>query len=93
MIVADKLQTGFDEIIEKFNAHYANAGVEMEGIIDDLASDESLRMNVINSAPCAYESEVEDKISDRINELLESISNNAKSKNCTSKKDKILLKK
>ena len=67
MIVADKLQTGFDEIIEKFNTHYANAGVEMEGIIDDLSSDESLRMNIRNSAPSAYESEVEDKISGRIN--------------------------
>ena len=66
--LADKTYSLIDEIIEKFNAHYANAGVEMEGIIDDLSSDESLRMNVRNSAPSAYESEVEDKISGRIND-------------------------
>ena len=56
-----------DEIIEKFNAHYANAGAEMEEMIDALFNDEDLRMNVKNSAPSAYEYAANEKLSERIN--------------------------
>ena len=74
--LADKTYSLIDEIIEKFNAHYANAGVEMEGIIDDLTADEGLRMNVRNSSPSAYESEVEEKIAGRISDhMLDGILN------------------
>lgn len=65
---ADKTYSLIDEIIEKFNARYANAGVEMEEIVDTLFHDEDLRMNVKNSAPSAYESAASEKLSDRINE-------------------------
>ena len=65
---ADKTYSLIDEIIEKFNARYANAGIEMEEIVDTLFHDEDLRMNVKNSAPSAYESAASEKLSDRINE-------------------------
>ena len=93
MIVADKLQIGFDEIIEKFNVHYANVGVEMEGIIDDLSSDESLRMNIRNSVPSAYEPRWKTKSRVELTNYLNPFRIMQNSKICTSKKDKILLKK
>ena len=65
--MADKTYSLIDEIIEKFNAHYANAGAEMEEMIDALFNDEDLRMNVKNSAPSAYEYATSEKLSERIN--------------------------
>ena len=65
--VSNMPQSTFDEIIEKFNAHYANAGAEMEEMIDSLFKDEDLRMNVKNSAPSAYEYAASEKLSERIN--------------------------
>jgi hypothetical protein len=65
--MADKTYSLIDEIIEKFNAHYANAGAEMEEMIDALFNDEDLRMNVKNSAPSAYEYAASEKLSERIN--------------------------
>jgi type I restriction enzyme R subunit len=65
--MADKTYSLIDEIIEKFNAHYANAGAEMEEMIDSLFKDEDLRMNVKNSAPSAYEYAASEKLSERIN--------------------------
>ena len=68
--MADKTYSLIDEIIEKFNAHYANAGAEMEEMIDSLFKDEDLRMNVKNSAPSAYEYAASEKLSERIKKLL-----------------------
>lgn len=65
--MADKTYSLIDEIIEKFNAHYANAGAEMEEMIDALFNDEDLRMNVKNSAPSAYEYAASEKLFERIN--------------------------
>ena len=65
--MADKTYSLIDEFIEKFNAHYANAGAEMEEMIDALFNDEDSRMNVKNSAPSAYEYVASEKLSERIN--------------------------
>lgn len=79
--LADKTFSLIDEIIEKFNSHYANAGVEMEEMIDDLFNDEDLRLNVKNSAPSAYESAVSEKLSDRISaHLLDGVMTDNKEK-------------
>ena len=64
--LADRTFSLIDEIIEKFNSHYANAVQEMEEMIEGLFEDEDLRMNVRNSAPSAYESAVIEKLSERI---------------------------
>ena len=55
-----------DEIIEKFNARYAEAATELQAMIESLSEDEDLRMNVKNSAPSAYESAASDKLSEII---------------------------
>ena len=65
--MADKTYSLIDEIIEKFNVHYANVGAEMEEMIDALFNDEDLRMNVKNSAPSAYEYAASEKLTERIN--------------------------
>jgi type I restriction enzyme R subunit len=65
--MADKTFSLIDEIIEKFNANYANAGPELEEMIKSLSEDEDLRMNVQNSAPSAYEYAAGEKLSERIN--------------------------
>ena len=67
---ADKTFSLIDEIIEKFNSHYANAIPEMEEMINALSNDEDLRLNVKNSAPSAYESAVSEKLVTRINDHL-----------------------
>lgn len=65
--IADKTFSLIDEIIEKFNSHYAEAAAEMEEMIDSLFHDEDLRMNVKNSTPSAYESAASEKLSEKIN--------------------------
>jgi hypothetical protein len=64
---ADKTYSLIDEIIEKFNARYAEAATELQEMIESLSEDEDLRMNVKNSAPSAYESATSEKLSERIN--------------------------
>jgi hypothetical protein len=64
--MADKTYSLIDEIIEKFNARYAEAATELQAMIESLSEDEDLRMNVKNSAPSAYESAASDKLSEII---------------------------
>ncbi len=59
-----------DEIIERFNSHYADASAEIGQIVESLSEDEDLRMNVRNSTPSAYESAVDERFSARINDSI-----------------------
>ena len=65
--MADKTFSLIDEIIEKFNAHYADGGHEVAEMIDTLSRDETLMMNVRNSAPSAYEHAADEKLAECIN--------------------------
>ena len=66
--IAERSYSMLDEIIERFNAHYANASTEIREIVDSLSEDEDLRMNVRNSTPSAYESAVGERFALRIND-------------------------
>ena len=68
--VADRAYSMIDEIIERFNAHYANANEEIKEIVDTLSEDDDLRMNVKNSTPSAYESAVGERFSLKINDSI-----------------------
>lgn len=59
-----------NDIVEKFNLKYANADQEINDIVDDLSSDDSLVINVRDSSPNAYESAVLDKVSSKITDGL-----------------------
>ncbi len=59
-----------NDIVEKFNLKYANADQEINNIVNDLSSDDSLVINVRDSSQNAYEAEVLDKVSSKITEGL-----------------------
>ena len=58
------------DIVDKFNLKYANADQEINNIVNDLSSDDSLVINVRDSSQNAYEAEVLDKVSSKITEGL-----------------------
>lgn len=66
----EKSYSVIDEIIDAFNSHYANAGVEIREIIDELSKDGDLQANVSNSSPSAYETAVSDRFSKKIDESI-----------------------
>ena len=66
----EKSYSVIDEIIDTFNSHYANAGVEIREIIDELSKDGDLQANVSNSSPSAYETAVSDRFSKKIDESI-----------------------
>ena len=59
-----------NDIVEKFNLKYANADQEINNIVNDLSSDDSLVINVRDSSQNAYEAVVLDKVSSKITEGL-----------------------
>lgn len=65
---ADPAFSILDEIIDKFNVQYANAGEELREIVDTLSKDEELSQTVCSSSPSAYEAVVDERFSERIND-------------------------
>lgn len=59
-----------DDIIEKFNLKYANADKELNEIVENLGSDNSLVVNVRDSSPSAYEAAVADRVTSEITDGL-----------------------
>ena len=59
-----------DDIIEKFNLKYANADRELNEMVENLCSDDSLVVNVRDSTPSAYEAAIADRVSLKITDGL-----------------------
>ena len=58
------------DIVEKFNLKYANADKELNEMVEDLSSDDTLVVNVRDSTPSAYESAIMDRVSSKITDGL-----------------------
>lgn len=66
VVVNPKTFSLITDIVEKFNLKYANADKELDKMVDDLSTDDSLVVNVRDSTPGAYESAVMDRVSSKI---------------------------
>lgn len=66
----EKTLSLINDIVDKFNLKYANADKEINNIVDDLSSDDSLVINIRDSSPNAYEAAVLDKVSLKITDGL-----------------------
>ncbi|MGB4438022.1 MAG: DEAD/DEAH box helicase family protein [Sedimentibacter sp.] len=59
-----------NDIVEKFNLKYAKADKELNEMVENLSSDDSLVVNVRDSSSSAYEAAVADKVSSKITDGL-----------------------
>ncbi len=70
VVVNPKTYSLITDIVEKFNLKYANADKELDKMVEDLSSDDSLVVNVRDSTRSAYESAVMDRVSSKITDGL-----------------------
>lgn len=59
-----------NDIVVKFNLKYANADHELNEMVENLSSDDTLVVNVRDSNPSAYEAAVADKVASKITDGL-----------------------